>query len=388
MAVHFSGELPCPIVLSDTAGQTYKINLTTQPPLTSASINGCSVSRPLNNGWCPNGGPTNGFTPNNGNYINTHAKSPGPRTSTHDFNGDGYSDILWKDTISGSARIWLYEPNQPIVDVTLPQNLAGYASVGQRDYDADGKTDLVWKNIANGATSVWFMNGTAVVPLQTNPLLLQTWGIPGVNGLTIAGTGDFNNDSFADILLTDGNGSYWVWLLSNPTGQIATQGPNIGPPPFAGGQVVGTGDFNGDGFTDILWANSAGNFAFYFMQGISVLPNPPQFSAGPNYVVVGTGDFDGDGIADIVLRWNGHVIIWLMNNNGTIKTNADLGIQPSNLSIAATGDYNRDGKSDLLWYDSNTGNVSIWFMNGTTVASDVPVGGLPKNWVIQSLNAN
>ena len=41
-----------------------------------------------------------------------------------------------------------------------------------------------------------------------------------------------------------------------------------------------------------------------------------------------------------------------------------LGNVPINWTIAETGDYNGDGKSDILWID-NTGNVGVWFMNGS-----------------------
>jgi hypothetical protein len=50
------------------------------------------------------------------------------------------------------------------------------------------------------------------------------------------------------------------------------------------------------------------------------------------------------------------------------------------------GDYNGDGMSDLLWRD-NLGNTSMWFMNGTSVASTAEVGNVPTNWTVQSANA-
>ena len=42
--------------------------------------------------------------------------------------------------------------------------------------------------------------------------------------------------------------------------------------------------------------------------------------------------------------------------------------------------------SDLLWRDGN-GNTSMWFMNGTTIASTADVGNIPASWTVQSLNA-
>jgi hypothetical protein len=59
---------------------------------------------------------------------------------------------------------------------------------------------------------------------------------------------------------------------------------------------------------------------------------------------------------------------------------------PTTWSIVQTGDYNGDGLSDLLLRDS-LGNTSIWFMNGTAVASTAAVGNIPTNWAVQSVNA-
>src|SRR5258706_1104858 len=58
----------------------------------------------------------------------------------HDFNGDGKSDILWRDT-SGNVAVW--EMNGTTV---LNPNTAGvenvpttWSIVGQRDFNGDGK---------------------------------------------------------------------------------------------------------------------------------------------------------------------------------------------------------------------------------------------------------
>jgi hypothetical protein len=41
--------------------------------------------------------------------------------------------------------------------------------------------------------------------------------------------------------------------------------------------------------------------------------------------------------------------------------------------IAGSGDFNDDGNSDVLWRDTS-GNVAIWFMNGTTVPNPNTAG--------------
>ena len=59
---------------------------------------------------------------------------------------------------------------------------------------------------------------------------------------------------------------------------------------------------------------------------------------------------------------------------------------PATFSVAATGDFDGDGKSDILWRD-NGGNVAVWFMNGTQIASTAGVGNAPTIWHVQAVNA-
>jgi hypothetical protein len=74
--------------------------------------------------------------------------------------------------------------------------------------------------------------------------------------------------------------------------------------------------------------------------------------------VVGTGDFNGDGKSDILWRdTNGDVYIWLMNGFQLISS-ADLGNDPLVWSIAGVGDCNGDGTNDILWRNTG-GDVAI-----------------------------
>jgi hypothetical protein len=85
------------------------------------------------------------------------------------------------------------------------------------------------------------------------------------------------------------------------------------------------------------------------------------------WTIVGTGDFDGGGKTDIVWHdTSGNVAIWLMNG-AQVTQAAGVGSAPTSWSIVETGDFDGNGKSDLLWQDTS-GNVAIWFMNGVQVA--------------------
>ena len=90
----------------------------------------------------------------------------------------------------------------------------------------------------------------------------------------------------------------------------------------------------------------------------------------PDWIIQGIGDFNGDGKADILWRnsTSGQVYVWLMNGT-TIASSGSPGTVTSDWVIQGVGDFDGDGKSDILWRNSTSGQVYLWFINGTTSAS-------------------
>ena len=94
----------------------------------------------------------------------------------------------------------------------------------------------------------------------------------------------------------------------------------------SGFQAIGTGDFNGDSFSDILTQNtSTGQVSIWEMNGTHLLNSADgtfDVSAipGPSWHAIGTGDFDADGHSDILLQntSSGQASIWEMNGNALI----------------------------------------------------------------------
>ena len=62
-------------------------------------------------------------------------------------------------------------------------------------------------------------------------------------------------------------------------------------------------DFNGDGFSDILWHNDNGQVAIWELKGTSQIDGGSQvlpINPGPSWAEIGAGDFNGDGHSDIL----------------------------------------------------------------------------------------
>src|SRR5208282_151976 len=197
--------------------------------------------------------------------------SPGEfPTDTHDFNGDGYSDIAWRDT-SGDTAIWLMNGTSilnPTTSYVATVSPSTWSIVGQRDFNGDGKSDILWRD-TSGDVAIWEMNGTTIL----NPTATYVATVSTASGWTIVGTGDFNGDGYGDILWRDTSGDVAIWLMNGTTILNPTTSYVATVPTASGWTIVGTGDFNGDGKTDILWHDTSGDVAIWEMNGTTIL-NP------------------------------------------------------------------------------------------------------------------
>ena len=123
-------------------------------------------------------------------------------------------------------------------------------------------------------------------------------------------------------------------------------------------KAIGTGDFNGDGHSDILWQNTRwagrdlGDERDQYHRRRTLGANP-----GPSWKAIGTGDFNGDGHSDILWQniANGQAAIWEMDGTNIIGSGA-LGADPGpSWKAIGTGDFNGDGHSDILWQNTRAG---------------------------------
>ena len=325
-------------------------------------------------------------------YVNIHnatfpggeIRGPLARTNTHDFNADGRSDILWYNTTSGQVVNWLISGTTAIGGGSPGSAANPWAIVGQRDFNGDGFTDLLWRNSITGQVVIWLLNGTSVIGGGSPGTVTTDW--------LVSGTGDFNGDGNGDILWFNlGTGQVVLWFMN---GAAVIGGGSPGTiSPFSTAWTVTTGDFNGDGFTDILWFNQGdGTTVIWLLNGTTRIGSgsPGSVPVSDGWVLAGTGDFNGDGKSDILWRntFSGQAEIWLMNGTSMIGGGSP-GSAANPWTIVETGDFNGDSKSDILWYNFSTGQVVIWLLNGATVIG----GGSPGSasdppWLIQGMNAD
>jgi kumamolisin len=80
-----------------------------------------------------------------------------------------------------------------------------------------------------------------------------------------------------------------------------------------------------------------------------------------------SGDFNGDGKQDILWRntQTGEVDIWFISG-ASVVSQAYVGILGLEWKIAGIADFNGDGVSDIVWQNTVTGSFGIWIMHGSS----------------------
>ena len=116
-----------------------------------------------------------------------------------------------------------------------------------RDFNGDGFSDILWQN-TSGQAAIWELDGTSQIAGAA-----RSAANPGPSW-TEVGSGDFNGDGHSDILWQNANGQAAIW----ETKHQCIGGGSVGANPGPSWRAVGTGDFNGDGLSDILWQNTTG----------------------------------------------------------------------------------------------------------------------------------
>jgi hypothetical protein len=247
------------------------------------------------------------------------------------------------------------------------------------DFSGDGDTDVLWHHNA-GTVGAWGLSLTTF-----DKWLQSNWSAADSTGWKVVGSGDFNNDGNSDILWWHpSSGSVSVWLLNGSLQVLGTQSVSWSAAASGGWEIVGTGDFNGDGNTDILWWHGqTGGVGPWYLDGRGKVLSSGTLSwsvpASSNWKPVGTGDFNYDGMMDLL--WHntvsGDLDYWHLDRAGRVMGSSRLSWKAAastGWKVVGTGDYNGDNNIDVLWHHPASGVLSAWFLNGPTVTGSGNVG--------------
>jgi hypothetical protein len=141
---------------------------------------------------------------------------PVPGTGACDFNGDGNTDLVWRNKSTGENTIWLMSgaTHMPGNNATLPSVLdTNWKVVGIADMNGSGQPDIIWRNMATGENKVWVMSGATHIPGNNAALPSE----PDTNW-EIVGIADMNGSGQPDIIWRNmATGENRIWFMNGVT---------------------------------------------------------------------------------------------------------------------------------------------------------------------------
>jgi FG-GAP-like repeat len=327
------------------------------------------------------------------------SQAPGVVVLTGDFDGDGFTDIALTGAPNWNTIPIAFSNGDGTFHVTnvdigpfATWATGPHVTVVTGDFDNDGKTDIALIGTEGDKLPVAFSLGDGGFHVTTSDVdFFAAWA--RMSGAT-ALAGDYNHDGRTDIALTGHAG--WNTLpvaFSNGDGTFKVSNTPIDV--FAAwaatpGVIKLVGDFDGDGRDDIAlprlyyWttipvAFSMGNGSF----SVTNMSIPLNEAGGPTKL---TGDFNGDGRTDIAMfgdDWNPFVLFHSTGDGGFSLSSQPADPPPAFYSwllqpgaVPLLGDFDGDGRTDFAIIGGvDWGSLPVVFSkpNGLLTATYAPI---------------
>jgi len=291
----------------------------------------------------------------------------------NDMDGDGRSDLVWFNTSTGAIVYWPATNASSYVMVRVQSSTPGY-TYDPRAWLLNFTMSDYWFDPSRTMPLVRSRSGTTQIGLF--PGGQYFWASP--NGVDFAGAvahGDFNGNGVADLFYRDNQSGRNVIefdSLLHDWGASYRDAPAVG----SAWDVAGTGDFDGDGRSDVLWRNAATGSNAIWRSANAATRIAISAVTDTHWKIAAIGDFNGDGRSDILWRnaSNGRNVIWKSGIRLTpqaVTTVADL-----HWKVAATGDFDGDGRWDLVWRNTTTGANVLWKAANSSKYAVLPAANL------------
>lgn len=213
-----------------------------------------------------------------------------------------------------------------------------------RTYDSRNPFDHVLARSADGRLWQW---GTTFGSL---PKEVGTgWNVFD----KIFSPGDFNEDGYADVLARKPSGELWMYPADGKSWWKPASVVGVGWQGMT--ELIAPGDFDEDGHDDVLARDREGRLLLYPGNGKGGWLAPRQVGAGWNIFnrVFSIGDFDGDSHADILAtNAGGQLFLYSSNGKGGWLGSKVIGSGwQSFKGVFSAGDRDGDGWTDIYGID-------------------------------------
>jgi len=238
------------------------------------------------------------------------------------------------------------------------------------DFTGNGWSDLITRQTTTSSLYLYPGNGTGF----GSPARLGG----GWNSMSsITRFGDFNRDGKEDLIASErATGALWLYP---GTGSGFSARVKIGARAWnTMREITPVGDLTGDGFPDLI-AVKASTGGMYLFPGRGTGLNAARLlGTGWNAMseLAGVGDFNRDGRRDLVARNTATGDLWLYQGTGTglgARILIDTGWSGMR-DLVGAGDFDRDGYVDVLAVEAATGRLFRYPGRGTSLAPRLSIG--------------
>jgi hypothetical protein len=327
-------------------------------------------------------GGTGGATMTGSAVLNSGAGTAGSVVvAAADFDGNGTPDLVWQNQTTWQVTVNYYQGTTLIGAACLSCgiNTANWQVVGAIDMNADGVPDLIYQNTQTSQVNVdYYGSGGGTTFKGWN--CLNCGAI--VSGLAVRAVAKFGGSGEPDLVYQN-TGSNAVTVYYYGLGGAILQGTACVSCGIdtAGWQLVGTGDFDGNGVPDLVYQNTQThqvNVDYYGGAGGTTFMGWACLSCGINttgWQVVAVADFDGNGVPDVVYQntQTGQVNVDYYGGSGGASflgwACLSCNIVTTDWQVKAAADFDGNGVPDLVYQNTQTGQVNVDYYGGPRGAS-------------------
>ena len=253
------------------------------------------------------------------------------RTAGGDIDGNGLSDLVMTHTLQGFAGAWLIQDDQTAAWGNLSTLSGGWAVFGTGHVTPGTCADVFLYDHAANTVGAWIVG---------NDGLVSGWETIGTFDASteVLGLGDFNADGITDLLLRNTNGAVGCYYADSGWHYFQSLGDEW--------TIAAVGDLNGDGRSDVVLKHDAGFAGSWLCQADGTMAWANLDTLSDDFAIAGAGDFNGDGVDDVLLRRGDYFGAWIVED-GSAKSWMGLGTLSPGTELEDIGDFNGDGVDDL-----------------------------------------